>query len=411
MVEIRHLSGKCFSELVAALSMVMDMEENIKLYHGWRVALFSDRIGQVLGMPTDDLFYAGLLHDIGALGLEDHIVHRILNGRDLNDPLIIAHPKTGARIIRKFPGMKRIALYVEDHHERWDGRGYPAYKKGNEISTGGQVILAADLIDLALRQLDPGMDPGKIAENFNHNKSFFRPDVFEATMEVLGDASFVAAAADYDNLKHYIHCRIRSGGGFNSSQAAKGEIFIDIFADIIDAKHEFTGGHSRRVGEYSLYIARAIQLDPSSRDKLYKAALLHDLGKVTVPKRILDAPRRLSEAEFKIVQRHPVHTIELLNSVSLLSYLAEGAGLHHERYDGKGYPRGLKGQDIPLFSRIISLADSLDAITSDRPYQRRRSFSEAARIIAENSGTQFDPELTGAALQVIKGVAVKEKMG
>ena len=141
----------------------------------------------------------------------------------------------------------------------------------------------------------------------------------------------------------------------------------------------------------------------------YKAALLHDFGKVAVPKRILDAHRRLSEAEF-IVKQHPVHTIELLNSVTSLSFLAEAAGGHHERYDGKGYPRGLKGSDIPLYSQIISLADSLDAITSDRPYQKARSFSRAAEIIGEMRGTQFDPDITDAALEAIKEFAVKEKI-
>ena len=395
----------CFMELIAAMSMAMDMEENIKLYHGWRCAVFADRIGKTMGIIGDDLFFGGLLHDIGALGVEDHLVHRILNGRFLNDPLIINHPKKGAEILRKLPGMKSVALYVEDHHERWDSQGYPAGKKEDEISLGGQVIMAADLIDLELRRLDAE----KVSESFKRFKTFFRPDVFEASMEVLTDISFVSTAADYSNLKPLIDSRIRTSNCFLVDSDIE-DTYIEVFADIIDAKHLYTGGHSRRVGEYSQYIAWELNLDPAARKDIYKAALLHDIGKVAVPKRILDAPRRLSDDEFKIIKQHPVHTIELLRTVSLLSRLAEPAGLHHERHDGKGYPLGLKDSEIPLYSKIISLADSLEAITSDRAYQKRRSFEEAAAIIAENRGTQFDPEIAGAALEVIKGMTEKEKI-
>jgi HD-GYP domain-containing protein (c-di-GMP phosphodiesterase class II) len=403
------LSKKCLAELVSTLSMVMDMEENIKLYHGWRVALFADRIGKVLGMPTDELFFGGLLHDIGALGMEDHIVHRIMNGDYLNDPKILAHPLKGAAIVKRLPGMERIALFVEDHHERWDGKGYPAGKKGREISGGGQVILAADLIDISLRHIKKP-DIKKIVDSFRGFKSFFRPDIYEAALEVLGDIPFVSAMVDYNNLRYYIESRIQSEEDQCSPDQQRGEIFINVFADIIDAKHAYTGGHSRRVGEYSLYIGRALNIGSLFEDNLYKAALLHDFGKVAVPKRILDARRRLSEAEFNIVKQHPVHTVELLNSVTSLSFLAEAAGGHHERYDGKGYPRGLRGSDIPLYSQIISLADSLDAITSDRPYQKARSFHQAAEIIGEMRGTQFDPHITDAALEAIKEIAVKEKI-
>lgn len=402
------LSKRCFVELISTLSKVMDMEENIKLYHGWRVALFADRIGKILSMPADDLFYGGLLHDIGALGMEDHIVHRIMNGEYLNDPQVLAHPHKGAAILRRLPGMEKIALYVEDHHERWDGKGYPAGKRGSEISAGGQVILAADLIDISLRHVSKP-DVSKIVDYFRNLKSFFRLDIFEASMEVLGDVSFVSAMADYDNLEHFINERIYSGDEPCFPDSFEGDIFINVFADIIDAKHAYTGGHSKRVGEYSLCIGRALGIGNLFEDNLYKAALLHDFGKVAVPKRILDAPRRLSEAEFNIVKLHAEHTVELLNSVTSLSFLAEAAGGHHERYDGKGYPNGLKGCDIPLYSQIISIADSLDAITSKRPYHEPKSFSQAADIIAEKSGTQFDPDITGAALEAIKEIAEKEK--
>jgi HD-GYP domain-containing protein (c-di-GMP phosphodiesterase class II) len=170
----------------------------------------------------------------------------------------------------------------------------------------------------------------------------------------------------------------------------------------IEAKDDYTRGHSERVCRYSLLMADKLGLDEEAKKVLQWASILHDSGKIGIPEAILNKPWRLADEEYQIVMNHPKKGHTILEPLEQLSSSLPGMLHHHERYDGKGYPRGLKGKDIPLEARIIAVADTFDAITSDRAYRPAKSPEEALKEIEKVAGTQLDPELVEVFKKVFK---------
>ena len=168
---------------------------------------------------------------------------------------------------------------------------------------------------------------------------------------------------------------------------------IRSLAAAIDAKDSYTHGHSRRVTDLSVGIAQVMRLPRTEGDTIRHAALLHDVGKIGISEHILLKPGRLTDEEFETIKAHPHIGAGILNSIEFLKNVCEVIEHHHERYDGRGYPAGLIGDEIPMGARIIMVADSFDAITSQRPYRKPLTFAEAAAEIVRCSGTQFDPEV------------------
>jgi len=164
----------------------------------------------------------------------------------------------------------------------------------------------------------------------------------------------------------------------------------------IDAKDSYTHGHSERVALMSRMLAEAVGLDEQTVERVYIAGLVHDVGKIGVPEAVLTKPGRLTDAEFDQIKRHPEIGGKILRDIRQMQDLIPGVMYHHERFDGRGYPHGLAGHDIPLFGRLICLADSFDAMSSNRTY---RSAMDRQRVLDEVrhcAGTQFDPELAEA---------------
>ena len=170
----------------------------------------------------------------------------------------------------------------------------------------------------------------------------------------------------------------------------------------IDRVDLYTYGHSERVCGYALSIGRAMELELGAYDRLRTAALLHDLGKVDVPREILTKPGRLTDEEFEAMKRHPGRASDLLARVPGLDRVARLVRHHHERFDGRGYPDGLAGEDIPWGSRILAVADAYDAMVSTRPYRRALAVEKAVAQIRECSGTQFDPIAAAAFVRTIR---------
>ena len=160
----------------------------------------------------------------------------------------------------------------------------------------------------------------------------------------------------------------------------------------IEAKDFYTRGHSERVHYYSMLMAQEQGLIPEELKILNWSALLHDIGKIGIPEEILNKPGSLDDKEYDVIKTHPEKGVEILTPLSPLSHALPGILHHHERYDGKGYPHRLSGDDIPLFSRIISVADTFDAITSDRAYRKGQPHEKGLKIINKVAGTQLDPE-------------------
>lgn len=176
----------------------------------------------------------------------------------------------------------------------------------------------------------------------------------------------------------------------------------EAFARIIDMKDAYTSGHSSRVAYYTKMLTRELGYDDDTVERYYNIALLHDIGKIGVPKEVLNKPGRLTDEEFEAIKSHTVLGRDALAGISIMPEIAIGAGSHHERPDGKGYPEGLKKGEIPRVAQIIAVADTFDAMYSDRPYRKRMNFDKAVSIIREVRGTQLTEDVVDAFLRLVE---------
>jgi putative nucleotidyltransferase with HDIG domain len=192
-----------------------------------------------------------------------------------------------------------------------------------------------------------------------------------------------------------------------------GRIFFNsgFFGSIAAAnRHDGTPGHSRFVAVYSVLLAGALGIrDAHALTCIERGALLHDIGKIGVPAAILNKVGPLTTIEREIIRDHPVLGYRMIEEFGFLKEAAEIVLCHHERFDGRGYPRGMAGDEVPLGARIFALADTLDAITSDRPYRRGKSFEAAFREIERSSGSQFDPRIVDGFMSVPRRTWEKAK--
>lgn len=186
---------------------------------------------------------------------------------------------------------------------------------------------------------------------------------------------------------------------------------ISTIANIIDAKDEYTQGHSRRVAEYATLLASKLGYSDDEVEKVRYIALMHDIGKIGIPDSVLKKPDRLTDEEYEIMKHHVDIGDRILHEYTVITDLFKGAKYHHERYDGKGYTEGLKGEEIPEIARIICLADSYDAMTSSRVYRPRMTKQQAIDELRRNSGTQFDPAMTEVFIQALNEMEETEEEG
>ncbi|SCZ76895.1 HD domain-containing phosphohydrolase [Pseudobutyrivibrio xylanivorans] len=176
---------------------------------------------------------------------------------------------------------------------------------------------------------------------------------------------------------------------------------VESLADAIDAKDNYTNGHSGRVAIYSKEIAKKYGYDEKRQEKIFMMGLLHDVGKIGVPDEVINKPGRLVDEEFARIKKHPSIGGKILGNIQEMPELAAGAKWHHERYDGKGYPQGLSGDDIPEEARIIAVADAYDAMTSNRSYRGALPQEVVRSEIEKGKGSQFDPKFADIMLKMI----------
>jgi hypothetical protein len=180
---------------------------------------------------------------------------------------------------------------------------------------------------------------------------------------------------------------------------------VDSLVSAIEVMDRYTEGHAKRVAEYSRSIGERLGLSEAELSDIATAALLHDIGKIGIPTEILRKPDRLDSAEYEIVKRHPADAAKILGVIGGFERIVELAYRHHERYDGKGYPEGISGDEIPFGAQVIGLADAIDAMTSARSYRPAMSRERALAIVRECSGSQFNPVVVRAAMEVFSGHA------
>lgn len=258
---------------------------------------------------------------------------------------------------------------------------------GNEFeqSEAGKVVdvRLRDTIGLPLKPRDKFLGVIQVA-NKKGNASY-RPEDLDL-LKILGSQiAFVIQNADL----------------FHNLQRA----YIDTLSALtsaIDAKDSYTRGHSERVTDLSMKLAKEIGLERAEIEKIKLGGLLHDIGKIGIPEGILNKPGRLNDEEFKIIKSHPELGLRILGKVEFLAGVVPIIKHHHERCDGKGYPEGLVGEATPLLARIVSVVDTFDAMTTDRPYRKALSTEEALKEIHHCSGTQFDPGVAAVFIRMIR---------
>lgn len=368
--------------------------------HGERVAYIAMRVGRSLNLSKESLVHvtvAGLLHDIGALGC-----FRDYNG---NPRIMQEHCLVGAVTVERFPSGKILAPAIKYHHETPNPEFSALRVPAEEVPLIARILSLADQIDLRLKgRLSNRREREEILEWVSlKTGSFFYPEVAAAFAEVARKEAFWLDIEQADLLQ--ISLGLLFGQwqlpsmrelelGFTDDLAAT-------FADLIDQKSKFTACHSRSVAETVVQLARALGWEKERIHEIYVAGLLHDLGKLAIPKKILDKPGTLDPDEIEVIRTHSYYTHRLLTEAGFPTRMVEWAAHHHERLDGKGYPFALAEKDIDEGTRLMAIADIYAALTEDRPYRLAMSSSEALDLIQRGAGTMLDARLVELARRVL----------
>lgn len=399
-----------FDQIMTALSLIMDQFGEHNLLHSRRVAVIAAALAEiVLPEKRDVIFYASMLHDVGAVIFGEHPMMFPSLEEQKRVARIAEHPTVGSKIVSEIKVIEEAQSYIQDHHEWHNGNGYPNRKKGEDISPGGQLIRIADTIDLK-RQYPPTDIYNYLRQQKGRE---FHPDLWDAILDLKNkDAgAFYPEISDNFGIHRMFSDVLRSVNPhwITSMDGDYIKIVLRTFAGIIDAKHSYTRKHSERIAFLSEKIARCMELPPKEIEDITHAAHLHDIGKVYVPHEILNKAGQLSDREIEIMKRHTIITMEILDTIQAFRNLSAIAGFHQERYDGKGYPDGLSGEDIPIGARIVGVADSIDAMLSDRTYRKSLSLENTIIQLRRCLGTQFDPMAASVAIGLLSdGETVQE---
>jgi cyclic di-GMP phosphodiesterase len=278
------------------------------------------------------------------------------------------------------PGISGMELLAEVH------RCYP--HMAFLVTTG------VDDVDVGVRAMRSGADDYLV-------KPLLDGSVLASLESALHKRDLEKQVEDYSqHLEEMVAERTEQLQGALEQIESSYEDTLQALGAAIDLRDDQTGGHSRRVCCYSLEIARAMGWPQKQMESLARGAYLHDIGKLGIPDGILLKPGPLSEGERTLMQKHVQIGFDVVKDIPFLADAAEIILMHHESYDGRGYPRGIKGEEILPGARIFAVADTLDAITSDRPYRSASSFESARDTIRRLSGTQFDPQVVTAFLNI-----------
>lgn len=403
-----HSGRSFYAGLLEALTQVMGSAKGYLMDHAPRVALLSTVVAEGMGLDKrkiSELFFASVLADMGMIGLaEDAWDNPVPELPDDVRARVEQHPLRSAARVDKIPHLGDLSPLVRHHHEWWDGTGYPDGLAGDQIPIGAQILRLADTV-AALAQPRPQrgpLDSARIMEIVEAGiGKEFGPDVARTflTMSRAGDIP------EYEPVA-FRHAVNRAAGHLLPDEVSplSSDHLLAILANLIDAKDPYTAGHSRRVATLAVAVASELGLQDHMKATLWAGGYLHDLGKLRVPLRILAKRGRLSDEEFGLVKRHPSDGAAILETIPSLQHLTTGARYHHERWDGSGYPEGLKGNHIPLVAQIMAVCDAYDAMTSTRAYRSRRAHEEAMAEIAANRGVHFSPRAADAFLALPAGL-------
>lgn len=336
--------------------------------------------------------------DQGRLEQLKRISKLIRYGQEIATELVQTRCERGAEITKRLGFSQAVSDGVKYLDEHYDGSGRPSGLKGKNIPVYSQIALLSQVADVFCQIEGPS---GAQKEVLSRRGTWFDPDIVAAFGQISQGEEF------WEALKSAQEAIVSIAP--KSKTIHVDELYLDTvaqaFADIIDAKSPFTFGHSTRVAAYADILAEKIGVGTGRRRWFYRASLLHDIGKLGVSNAILDKPGKLTEDEFAQVKLHPKYTEEILLKISIFKELAFVAGAHHERLDGKGYHKGLKGDQICLETRILTVADIFDALTATRPYREAMPVEKALSIMLGMRGDVID----GNCLDAFNAVLDKAK--
>lgn len=333
-------------------------------------------------------------------GADTHLAQRfraimkvMQKGGEIAREVIDTRCHRGAEIALQMRFSQDVAEAILDLDEHWDGGGLPVGKSKENISLFARIALLSQVVDVL--HASNGREAA-CAEIRRRSGGWFDPAVVQAFNQVAEADSFWDMLVR-DDLERIV-LEMEPGQHAVLADDDYQDEIAEAFARVIDAKSPYTSGHSGRVAVVTDLIAREMGLNGERRRSLKRVALLHDIGKLGVSNSILDKPGKLDDEERAAVQLHAGLSEQILSRISCFADLAKVAGAHHERLDGKGYPKGLSGDEIDLETRIVSTADVFDALTADRPYRAAMPVSRAMAILWEGAGMSHDP-LCIAALE------------
>ncbi|MBQ1547495.1 MAG: HD domain-containing protein [Lachnospiraceae bacterium] len=274
----------------------------------------------------------------------------------------------------------------------------------SELSTISYKNIPAGEHRFRMAVLDPS---GKVIEESNYmigrQKELFEETWFEIYLLAVGILAVVWFTWVVVRLQmQRVIKRQKEQIEMAQKQVQMGNETIIAIARTVDAKDERTSQHSQRVSEYSVMIAKEMGFSDEECENLRKAALLHDIGKIGIPDNILNKPARLTDDEYAVMKSHVSRGADILKDFTMIDHVVEGALYHHERYDGNGYVNGLKGEDIPIYGRIIGVADAFDAMTQNRVYRKKLDMDFVKEELKRCSGSQFDPEIAEIMLRLVE---------
>lgn len=449
-------TGLRLSELVSALSYALDISEGHPTGHCVRCCWIGMHVGKELGLSRadlSDLYYTLLLKDVGCssnaaricqlyladdvalkqeyklindslpqilrfvlsrTGLNAKLAERfralaniVMNGGTIVDELFQTRCQTGAAIVRQMRFPEAVAQGVHDLDEHFDGGGRPASLKGEQISVHGRIALLAQIADVFAAEQGSA---AALAEVRKRSGTWFDPAFVAALDRVAAKTANLWTMLDSPELT----LAVVNLAPHDVELAADDDYLDDIaaaFAKVVDAKSPYTSGHSDRVALFTDMIAEQLGFSDEHRRRLKRAALLHDIGKLGVSNQILDKAGKLDEAEWAAVRHHPRLGEIILSRIGAFRELSRVAGAHHERLDGRGYPRGLTGPDIEFDTRIVTAADIFDALTAERPYRAAMPVSQALAIMDADVGTAIDADVFDALKRALRVLGAAAKAG
>ncbi len=424
------------AELMSALSYALDITEGQPEGHCVRCCWIGMNIGQKIGLVSEQLwqlYYVLLLKDLGCSSnasricelyltddlsfkkdfkLVDGSLPQVLrfvmhhtgstagiisrfkaiseifaNGEKFAQELIQTRCTRGADIARRLRFEEPIAQGIHSLDEHFNGKGRPEGLVGSAIPIYSRIALLSQVIDV----MHSSGGKSAVIEEINSRKgSWFDPELTDAFNSIAKESSFWQEL----NSKN-IDATILSLEPGEFTKPLDEDFLDDIaeaFGQVVDAKSPYTAGHSTRVGLYTMLLAEELGINSERRRWLKRGALLHDVGKLGVSNSVLDKPGKLTDEEYESVKMHAVYTGEILERIKPFRELAQVSSAHHERLDGKGYPLGLKSENIALETRIITTADIFDAITAERPYRGAMSVDKTLSIMSNSIDTAIDPK-------------------